>query len=112
MEVEGQEVGARDEDTAVAEADEEGSDVGAVFEETEGHDGVGRELPLVEEEEKYCDEAKDYQTEDCCRSPGVRHAAVFEAEEKHDCTANDGDGAQPVDGAETGEEGGFGGFDV
>ena len=60
LEVEGQEVGARDEDAAVAEADEEGGDVGAVFEEAEGHDRVDRELPLIEKEEKDGDEAENY----------------------------------------------------
>lgn len=71
LEVEGQEVGARDEDAAMAEADKEGSDVGAVFEEAEGHDGVDCELPFIKEEKKDCDEAEYYKTEDCCGSPGI-----------------------------------------
>lgn len=50
LEVEGQEVRARDEDHAVDEADGEGGHVGAVFEEPERHDGVPGEFPFVEEE--------------------------------------------------------------
>lgn len=50
MEVEREEVGAADEDEAVAEADDESGDVGMSGEETEWHDGVFCDLPLVEEE--------------------------------------------------------------
>ena len=39
-------------------------------------------------------------------------AAVFEAEEEHDGAAGYGDDADPVDGFEASEEGGFGRFDV
>ena len=112
LEIERQEVSARDKDTTVAEADEQGGDVGAVFEEAQRHDGVDCKLPLVKKKEKDCDEAEYYKTKNCCGSPGVGYAAVFEAKEEHDCTANNSDGAQPVDGAEAGEERCFGGFDV
>ncbi len=40
------------------------------------------------------------------------NAAVFEAEEEHDGTADDGDGAEPVDRFEAGEDGCFGSVDV
>lgn len=52
LEVERKEVGACDEDGAVAEVAKECGDVGALFEEAEGHDGVAGELPFVDEEEK------------------------------------------------------------
>ena len=112
MEVEGEEICARDEGCAVAEADEKGGDVGAVFEEAEGHDRVDGEFPFVEEEEDYHDDAEDEEAEDCGGGPGVGDPAVFEAEEEHDCAADDSDGAEPVDGFEAGEERSFGGFNV
>ena len=51
MEVERVEVGARDENEAVDEADGEGGEVGAAGEEPERHHGVFGEFPFVEEEE-------------------------------------------------------------
>ena len=59
MEVEGEKEGAGDEDGAVGEADEEGGDVGPVFEETERHYGVDCEFPFVEEKETDGDETED-----------------------------------------------------
>lgn len=59
MEIQWKEVSASDEGGAMSEANEEGCNVGAVFKETERHDGVDGEFPLVEEEEGDDDEAED-----------------------------------------------------
>ena len=40
------------------------------------------------------------------------YAAEFEAQEEHDGAADDGEGAEPVDGLEAGEDGRLGRFDV
>ena len=112
MEVEGEEVGAGDEDETMDEADGEGGDVGAAGEEAEGHDGVFGEFPFVEEEENNCEEAEDYEAEDGGGGPRVGDATVLKAEEEHDGTAGDGDDAEPVNGLEAGENSGFGCFDV
>lgn len=74
----------------MAEADEQGGDIGAVFEETKGHDGVDCQLPFIEEEEEDCQEAEDYEADHCGGGPGVGDTAVFEPEEEHDCAADNG----------------------
>ncbi len=112
LEVEREEVGAADEDEAVAEADDEGGDVGEPREEAERHDRVSGDFPLVEEEEAPDHDAEDDKAHDGGRVPGVLHAAEFETDEEHDGAADDGDRAEPVDGFEAGEDGGLGGFDV
>lgn len=96
----------------MAEADEERGDVGAVFEESQWHDGVDGKFPFVKEEEDDDDEAEDDEAEDGGRGPGVGNAAVFEAEKKHDGATDDENGAEPIDGFEAGEQRGFGGFDI
>lgn len=112
LEVEGQEVGAADEDEAVAEADEEGGDVGESLEEAKRHDGVLGEFPFVQEEEAPDDDAEDDEADDGGGVPGVLHAAEFETQEEHDGSADDGDGAEPVDGFEARDDGCLGRFDV
>ena len=112
MEVQGEEVGAGDEDEAVDEANREGSEVGSFGEEAERHHGVFGEFPFVEEEEGYGDDAEDEEADYSGGGPGVLDAAVFEAEEKHDGAACDGDDADPVDGFQAGEDGRLGRFDV
>ena len=79
LEVEGEEIGAGNEDAAVTETDEEGGDVGAVFEEAQWHDRVQRELPFVDEEEDDGDETEAYQADHGRGRPGVADAAVLEA---------------------------------
>ncbi len=112
LEVEREEVGAADEDEAVAEADDEGGDVGESCEKAERHDRVAGDFPLVQEEEAPDHDAEDDEAHDGGGVPGVLHAAEFEPDEEHDGAADDGDGAEPVDGFEAGEDGGLGGFDV
>lgn len=64
MEVEGEVVGAGDEDEAVHEASEEGGDVGAAGEEVERDQGVLGDFPFDEEEDTDGDEAEDDETDD------------------------------------------------
>ena len=47
------------------EADGEGGDAGALFEEGERHHGEAGEFPFVDEEDGDEEEAEDYETEDC-----------------------------------------------
>lgn len=86
MEIERKEESTSDERGPMAEADEEGGDVGAILEEAEGHNGVDGEFPLVEKEEGDDDKAKDDEAEDGGRRPGVGDPAIFKAEEEHDRT--------------------------
>lgn len=86
MEIERKEKSTSDERGPMAEADKEGSDVGAILEEAEGHNGVFGELPFVEEEEGDDDETKDDEAEDHGGRPGVGDPAIFKAEEEHDRT--------------------------
>ncbi len=58
MEVEREEVSPGDEDSSMTGTDHESSNVGAVFEKTEGHDRVCGELPFVKEEEANGDNAE------------------------------------------------------
>ncbi len=94
------------------ETDSQGSDVGFSFEEAEWHHRVLREIPFVEEEEDSEDDAENQETDDGGGRPGEAHAAVFEAEQEHDCTRRDCNDANPIDGLKTGYDGGFGGFNV
>ena len=112
LEVEGEEVGAGDEGHAVGEADDEGGDVGAPFEEPERHDGVFGEFPFVEDEEGPDDDAEDEEADDGGGGPGEGYAAEFEAEQEHDCAAGDCERAEPVDGFEAGDDWSCRGFNV
>lgn len=60
MEVEGEEVGAGDEDEAVEEGRGERGEGAAIVEEVERYDGVFGEFPFVDEEETDGQEAKGY----------------------------------------------------
>ena len=102
MEIEGEEVGARNEDSAVASAGDEGCYIGAAFEKTEGHDRICGEFPFVEEEEANGDNAEDKETDDGRRLPRVVDAAVFETQKKHDGPTDYKEGAKPVDSFQTG----------
>jgi len=98
LEVKGEIVRPADEGKAVAEADAERGDIGAVLEDAQRHDRVARELPLVEHEEPGDDDAEDDEADDLGRAPGVRDAAELEAEQEHQCAADDGEAATPIDG--------------
>jgi len=106
LEVEGEEVGAGDEDEAVEEGGGEGGARAAVVEEVEGHDRVFGEFPFVDEEEDDGQDAKDDETEWVGGGPGVGDSAGFETKEEHNDAADDRDDADPVDGFDAREEGG------
>lgn len=63
----------------MTEADHQSGDVGAVFEQTEGHNGIGGKFPLIKEKEDDSDNAEDDEAEDGGTGPGVRDAAVLKA---------------------------------
>ena len=96
----------------MASARDKGGDVGAAREEAQGHDGVGGEFPFVEEEEADGYDAEDEETDDDCGAPGVADAAVFEAEEEHDCSTDYEEGSEPVDGFQARQERSLGCFNI
>lgn len=112
LEIEGKEIAAGDEGHAMTEADDEGGDVGAPFEEAERHDGVLGDFPFVQDEEAPDDGAEDEEADYRCGGPGEGIAAELEAEQEHYGAAGNGEGAEPVDGFEAGDDGGGGRFDV
>ena len=66
LEVERQEIGARDEDEAVAEAGDKSGDVGTSLEQAERNDRVFGDLPFDDEEEPDGDDSKHDETDDLC----------------------------------------------
>ena len=101
LKVEGEVVGACDEDVAVAETDTEGGDITAEFEQAEGHHGISRKFPLVDYEEASDEDAENDQADDLCRAPGICDTAKFETQEKHQRATNDAETANPINRFET-----------
>ncbi len=97
MEVERKVVGACDKDGTVGEADGEGADVRADFEESQRHDWVAGKFPFVDHEETADQDTEDNETYDGSRIPRVGDTTKFETKEKHKCPADDCKRASPVD---------------
>ena len=80
MEVEGEEVTAGNEDDTVAEADDEGSEVGAAFEDAKGDYRVDGEFVFDEEEDADYDQAEDDEANYGCGGPWEGESAEGETE--------------------------------
>lgn len=86
-------------------SDTKDNNVRSGLEQSERRNGVLGDLPLDEHEHTEGHNPKHDKTDHDRRVPGVRDAAVPEAEEEHDGGADAGEGAQPVHGQQTLDDG-------
>lgn len=89
LEVQREPVTATHEGECVHEGEGEGGDARSVGEQRGGHDGILGDLGFVHDEQTDGDEAKDNQTNNHGRVPGMLNAAKLQTKEKHERAAND-----------------------
>lgn len=88
----------------MTEVDHKYGKVVPIIEDADRDDWCARKLPFIQPKNDCGDDAKDDETNDCHRSPGVLGAAEFEAQEEHQRGTNNQNETDPVDCAKTFED--------